>query len=184
MSWNGNQGNPYGGQGGFNQGYNPNQPQGFNQGFNTNPYPQNYTPNQGYNNQSGFGGQGFNVPQNQGGYGGQGFNNTPGFNQGYNQPYNQGFNQGYNQGYNQGGFNNMPGLPQIQFNPICRKCHGAGQSVSKRGGIRPCARCYRRAGYCRKCYGTGINYRRGKPCKKCVKGKMMGYKSSSSSDSD
>lgn len=186
MSWGGNQGNPYG-QGGFNQGFNSNQPQGgFNQGFNTNPIPGNYGTNQGFSNQGGYGGnQGFNVPQNQGGYGGQGFNNnTPGFNQGYNQGYNQPFNQGFNQGFNNSVFPNFPNIPPIQFNPTCKKCHGTGQSACRRGGVKPCARCYRRAGYCKKCYGTGFNYRRQKACKKCAKGKMMSNKSSSSSDSD
>jgi DnaJ-class molecular chaperone len=75
-------------------------------------------------------------------------------------------------------------LPVIQFNPKCRKCHGYGVAMSRKGQLMPCVRCYRRNGYCRKCYGTGTNYNKNKPCKKCHHGKMKGHCSSSSSYSD
>lgn len=101
---------------------------------------------------------------NQGGFQGQGmYNQTPGYNQGYN-PYSN--------------------LPHIQFNPNCRKCHGVGSAMSRKHVMMPCARCYRRAGYCRKCFGTGTNFRKNKPCKRCNKGRMNCNKSSSSSHSD
>lgn len=75
-------------------------------------------------------------------------------------------------------------VPSIQANPKCRKCHGTSIAVSRKGQTMPCARCYSRNGYCKKCFGTGYNYRKNKPCKKCHNGKMKGYDSCSSSWSD
>eukprot|EP00919_Chromeraceae_sp_WS-2016_P008296 GHVR01019600.1.p1 GENE.GHVR01019600.1~~GHVR01019600.1.p1 ORF type:complete len:173 (+),score=18.02 GHVR01019600.1:39-557(+) len=80
--------------------------------------------------------------------------------------------------FNQGqyGWNNQHGLnlPQINFDSGCKKCHGCGSVVNKKGLKMPCKRCYRRNGFCRFCYGTGTNFNKNKPCKKCHGGKKGG----------
>lgn len=56
-------------------------------------------------------------------------------------------------------------IPLLNYNPACRKCHGTG---AKKGLLSssayPCKKCYSEQGYCRKCFGSGINYKRNKPC--------------------
>ena len=99
-----------------------------------------------------------------------------------------------NQKWGQGGYSQMPQwnnshniyIPPIQFNMKCRKCKGTGVS-KRRGMFVPCRRCYKKMGICPKCYGGGINYLKGKPCRRCQKGKWikrMGRRSSSSSSND
>ena len=99
-----------------------------------------------------------------------------------------------NQKWGQGGYNQMPHwqnannvyIPPIQFNGGCKKCHGTG-TMNRKGMPIPCRNCYRKKGICPKCYGGGVNYFNGKPCKKCQKGKWgrkKGKRSSSSSSSD
>ena len=77
-------------------------------------------------------------------------------------------------------------VPLITFDTNCRKCHGTGVAKSRFSGTPlPCPRCYTRHGYCKKCYGNGVNYRKNKPCNKCQAGKRLkGAMSSSSSDSN
>jgi hypothetical protein len=57
-------------------------------------------------------------------------------------------------------------IPQVSFHGGCRKCRGAG-IIMRRGMALPCRRCYRTHGYCVKCFGTGVNYFKNKPCHKC-----------------
>ena len=84
---------------------------------------------------------------------------------------------------------NLPIKP-IQFNPMCKKCHGSGVRTSrltKRSA--PCKECYSEWGYCKSCYGTGTSFKRNKVCKKCGhtglnEKAMKGYTSSSASHSD
>ena len=42
-------------------------------------------------------------------------------------------------------------LPLIKFNKDCKKCEGSGYKKDKG---KPCGKCYEKAGYCKKCYGT------------------------------
>jgi len=82
-------------------------------------------------------------------------------------------------------------IPQISFIGGCRKCGGSGL-INRRGRQIPCRRCYRHSGFCTKCYGTGTNFMKNKPCHKCngtghkIKRhhKHKHHSSSSSSDSD
>ena len=67
-------------------------------------------------------------------------------------------------------------IPQIPFDGSCKKCHGSGTMTNRKGMTLPCRRCYRRQGMCRFCYGTGTNYIKNKPCKKCQGGKKGGKK--------
>lgn len=39
----------------------------------------------------------------------------------------------------------------------------------KKGRNKPCKQCLVILGICKKCYGTGYNQKKGKPCKKCRK---------------
>lgn len=36
-----------------------------------------------------------------------------------------------------------------------------------------CNICYTRHGYCKKCFGSGLNFRKDKPCNKCEKGRRI-----------
>lgn len=45
-----------------------------------------------------------------------------------------------------------------------------------KGHTIPCRRCYRRQGFCRFCFGTGTNYLKNKPCKRCTGGRKGGKK--------
>ena len=97
------------------------------------------------------------------------------------------------QGWGAGGYQVMPNwqnkyncyIPPIKFTVHCKKCGGCG--VYNRGGMSvPCTVCYKRQGICDKCYGGGINFKNGKPCKKCQGGRWQrkqNRKSSSSSNS-
>jgi hypothetical protein len=68
------------------------------------------------------------------------------------------------------GWTNPNGLkiPKIVFSKDCKKCHGTG-AYKKRfgGGVVPCPECYSKQGYCKKCYGTRINYKKNKACSRC-----------------
>lgn len=68
---------------------------------------------------------------------------------------------------------NMGNNPQqVRFNPGCRKCSGTGQ-IYRKGGMRPCKKCYRNAGICTRCYGTGWNQRKNRQCKRCATQKVV-----------
>lgn len=80
-------------------------------------------------------------------------------------------------------------IPVITFDPTCKKCHGTGTKMSTFSKTPlPCPSCYVRHGYCKKCYGNGMNFRKDKPCNKCDKGRRIKKANdkltSSSSDSD
>lgn len=95
-----------------------------------------------------------------------------------NQLYTNGVAQKWHNPYNLS-------VPLIKYDPTCRKCHGTGVSTSRFSGTAvPCTRCYTRHGYCKKCYGNGINFRKNKPCTKCDKGKKLKKTLSSSSSQD
>ena len=95
-----------------------------------------------------------------------------------NQPHNQGFHNGSTSGWgnkhytgnvwgssNPYNWHNPFGLniPQISFVTGCRKCNGSGV-INRKGKQIPCRKCYRTQGHCVKCYGTGVNFMRNKPC--------------------
>ena len=67
-------------------------------------------------------------------------------------------------------------IPQVPFDGGCKKCHGSGCMMTKKGQNVPCRRCYRRQGICRFCYGTQTNFMQNKPCKKCQGGRKGGKK--------
>jgi hypothetical protein len=61
--------------------------------------------------------------------------------------------------------------------------------VNRRGSYFPCPKCYRYNGYCKRCFGTGTNFRNGRPCKNCNNGMYIqiqkhGHKKHHSSSSD
>lgn len=166
----------------------PNQFGNQNQGFQPNQQPNQWgNQNQGFQpNQQG------QQPNNQWGNQNQGFNHhQQGFQQG-NQwgNQNQGFNPNNqigtnpfikpNQSWGNNGFNNLPNwinpnnfiVPPIMFNHNCKKCHGSGV-MHKRGMNIPCRKCYRNAGICPACYGSGFKFINKKVCNKCQKGAFI-----------
>ena len=193
--WGQGQGQGFQGNQGFQgQGF---QGQNWGNNMNNTPYGQGgmgMQPNMGgMGMQGGMGGMGM-----QGGMGGMGMlggMNMGGMNMGGNKAQwqqNPFYNQ--NQRWGQGGYNQMPQwqnqhnvyVPPIQFNGGCRKCNGTGM-ISRKATQMPCRRCYKKQGICPKCFGGGINYFNGKPCRKCQGGrwqKRKGRRSSSSSSSD
>lgn len=65
-------------------------------------------------------------------------------------------------------------IPVIKFNPECSKCKGTGAHKSMFSSkAYPCYRCYSHAGYCVECYGTAIDYKKGKACGNCKDGKRL-----------
>lgn len=75
-------------------------------------------------------------------------------------------------------------VPKIIFNKNCKKCLGTGASKRTfKNTTVPCVDCYERAGYCKKCYGTGIVFVNNKLCHSCKRGRVLNKKSSSSSQS-
>ena len=54
----------------------------------------------------------------------------------------------------------------INFNDACKCCHGTG-TIYKNGFERPCKKCYKQRGFCTKCYGTKINFKKGTVCTSC-----------------
>ncbi len=184
--WGQNQPNQWG-----NNNTQPNIPNPFgqqNQGQGNQWGQQNQGQGQGWGQQNqGQGGWG---QQNQGqGWGQQ----NQGFGQNPNQNPQWAKNAFYNPNQNWGnGFAQKPQwfnpnnsyIPPINFQPGCKKCHGSG-SITKHGNMIPCRLCYKRNQICPKCYGSGINYFKNKPCK-CQGGrwgKRKGHRSSSSSSS-
>lgn len=61
-------------------------------------------------------------------------------------------------------------IPIIPFDAGCAKCHGSGihKSSFSRTPL-PCVACYERQGYCKKCLGTGLHYRKDAVCTACRK---------------
>lgn len=52
-------------------------------------------------------------------------------------------------------------IPVINFRSACDRCIGTGTCETKLHKMRlPCVKCYEKEGYCKRCYGTGVNIKK------------------------